>query len=213
MSELIKGLNRICQRFEIHTSHRVSALKPDLSLKEIEKLIKNTPFKLPSEVYELYQWRNGSSGWDFLFENYEFLSLQRAIYEYQQELRQVQTSHPKIANIFQYRFPLFQNTSECGVFLMVAPDSEMECPIYGYDISFNDYSPRYRCLTDLILHSAEWYESAIFVEHDNEWVINDEESYWLDTKYLTKERIIELMNGNGGLQQFVYQSFLDRSNT
>jgi hypothetical protein len=36
-------------------------------------------------------------------------------------------------------------------------------------------------LTDLILHSAEWYETAVFIEQDHEWRITDDEAeYWLE---------------------------------
>ncbi len=171
---------------------------------------------MPSEVYELYQWRNGLFGWNFLFENYEFLSLEQAVYKYHEELEQVKADLPKIAEFFQYRFPLFENWSECGVFITIALDKKQESPVYGYDISFEDFALRYHSLTDLILHSAEWYETAIFIDDDDCWDIekvSNEAQYWLDTKYMVRDRIVSSVEGKGGgLQQSIYQRFLENQN-
>lgn len=212
MSALTQGLERICSRLATYKPHRVRALEPALSHEEIETAVQDLPFRLPSETYELYQWRNGLLGWNFLFENYEFLSLDSAISNYQGELRQVQADHPEIAEFFQYRFPIFQLWSDCGVFLTVVPTERGESPIHGYDIECEDYTLRYYSLTNLILHSAEWYETAIFVEQDNEWRIDDEAAYWLDVKYMAHERVVEVVQRKGGgLRQSIYQQFLDGS--
>ena len=86
------------------------------------------------------------------------------MYKYQGELEQAKADHPQIAEFFQYRFPLFENSSEDGVFLTVTSDAKEKSPIWGYDISFEDFGLHYHSLTDLISHSAEWYETAIFCE-------------------------------------------------
>jgi hypothetical protein len=213
MSELTEGLDRICRRFEVYEPHRIRALGQGLSLEVIEERVQDLPFKLPSEVYELYEWHDGLEDWSFLFENYHFLSLKRSVYEYQSELKQIQCDFPEVANLFQYRFPIFQNWADCGVFLTVFPDNKGENSIHGHDIRFKDYSLRYHRLTDLILHSAEWYESAKFDEYDG-WDIDDEIAYQLDVKYMARERIVELVSRNKGqgLQGSVYQRFLNESN-
>ncbi|MEJ1932532.1 SMI1/KNR4 family protein, partial [Nostoc sp. NIES-2111] len=205
-----EGLERIYSRFAVHTPHRLRDLQPGLSCEEIDQYVKDFPFRLPHEVYKLYQWHNGLHGWNFLFENYEFLSLESAIYIYQEELRQAQADYPEIAEFFQYRFPIFQLWSESSVFLTVSSDEKQGTLIHGYDISFEDYSLRYHSLTDLILHSAQWYESAIFMVQDNRWRIDDEAAYWLDVKYMARERIVEIVHSRGGgLQQSIYQRFLN----
>ena len=215
MSQLTDGLNRIYNKMAIHTPHRIQALEPGISVSQIKDLVTDIPFKLPSEVYELYQWHNGLFGWDFLFENYEFLSLERAAYKYREELEQVKADHPEIAKFFQYRFPLFENSSECGVFITIASNENQDSSVYEYDISFEDFALRYHNLTDLILHSAEWYETAIFDEDGSGyWNIEkagNEIQYWLDTKYMVRERIVKTVNGQGGgLQQLIYQRFLEQ---
>lgn len=213
MSELTEGLDRICARFANYTPHCIRDLNPGLSLEEIEEKIQDLAFRLPPEVYELYQWHDGLSGWDFLFENYEFLPLTSAVYKYQEELKQVQADYPEIAEFFQYRFPLFENSSESGVFLTIAPGKEEGSSIYCYDIRFKDYSLRYHRLTDLILHSAEWYETAVFIEQDTEWrIMDDEAECWLNVKYMVRDHILESVHrSGGGLQTSLYQRFLDGS--
>ena len=139
-------------------------------------------FRSP-EVYELYQWRNGSTWEGFLFQQYDFMPLSHAINEYKGWLKQVQQDYPDIAGLFQFRLPLFQLWCECGVFLMVVPDGQGGSLIHSWDISFKNYAIRYNSLTDLILYSAEWYETAVFDEEDPQWVIDDEAESQLDLKY------------------------------
>lgn len=213
MTELIEGLERIRNVFAAHAPHRVRDMGAGLSSEEIEEVTRDLHFILPAEVYELYQWRNGLS-WNFLFENYEFLSLKSAVSCYQEELKQAQANYPEVAQFFQYRLPIFQLWSDSGVLLTVAPLEKEGSPIYGFDVEFEDYTLRYCSLTDLILHSAEWYETATFVEQDNEWRIDDKAAYWLDVKYMARERIAKVVQGKGGgLRQSIYQQFLDGSPT
>lgn len=58
--ELTKALNQILQWETQHKAQDLQYLQPGLSKAEIDKLVKDLPFQLPLEVYELYQWRNGS---------------------------------------------------------------------------------------------------------------------------------------------------------
>lgn len=213
MSELTEGLERISHQLSLYSPHRVHALQAGLSFGEIENVINELPFSLPIEVYELYQWHDGLPNWDFLFENYQFLPLSRAVYKYREELAQVQSTYPTIAEFFQYRFPLFENSSEGGVFLTVASDGEGGNSIYGYDIRFEDFGLRYHHLTDLILHSAEWYETSPYIEEEQRWNIEEledhETEYKLDIKYLATERIESTQMRGGGIQKSVYQRFLE----
>jgi hypothetical protein len=66
---------------------------------------------------------------------------------------------------------------------MVVPDSQGGSPIHSWDISFENYAIRYNSLTDLILHSAEWYEAAVFDEENHQWVIDDKVESQLDLRY------------------------------
>jgi hypothetical protein len=183
MSELIEGLERIHRQFEAYTPHHAHALQQPLAREEIETIIHGFPFSIPPEVYELYQWRNGCTWGRFLFQNYDFLPLNRAVYEYQEWLKQVQADYPEMAESFQLRLPLFELWSECGVFLTVAPGEQRGSAIYDWDISRNSYAMRYSSLTDLILYNAEWYEAAVFDERDAQWVIDGNAESQLNLKY------------------------------
>ena len=52
--------------------NRAAELRPGLTRNEINELVKDLPFNLPDEVYELYQWHDGSVN-RFILENYDFL--------------------------------------------------------------------------------------------------------------------------------------------
>ena len=54
-SQLTNALNRILNWIEKYNSYYVKYLQPGLSKKEVDNLVEDLPFKLPSEVYELYQ--------------------------------------------------------------------------------------------------------------------------------------------------------------
>ncbi|MBW4598631.1 MAG: hypothetical protein KME29_03220 [Calothrix sp. FI2-JRJ7] len=64
MTELINALERILKWTKQHRPRYVDYLQPGLSRGEIEDLVKDLPFQIPLEVYELYQWRNGARDGD-----------------------------------------------------------------------------------------------------------------------------------------------------
>ena len=81
MSILTQALESILHSLEQYAPKEAASFQPGLTRPEIDNLMKNIPFKLPEEVYELYQWRNGS-GQDhlyFCFDGRIFLPLEEAI--------------------------------------------------------------------------------------------------------------------------------------
>jgi hypothetical protein len=58
-TSLKKVLDRILKILEEKAPDIAAALQPGLTREEIDEIIKDLPFHLPEEVYELYQWRNG----------------------------------------------------------------------------------------------------------------------------------------------------------
>jgi hypothetical protein len=84
MTKLFNALFRIQNWLRQNYSDGSDALKPGLSLDEIESKLQQIPYKLPLEVHELYQWSSGSEVNDaaFLFGSYEpklLLELDNAI--------------------------------------------------------------------------------------------------------------------------------------
>ena len=59
MSELTNALNRILNWFESNKPSTIESLQAGLTIEEIDEKVKDLPFRLTQEVYELYQWRIG----------------------------------------------------------------------------------------------------------------------------------------------------------
>ena len=65
MSALTETLERILKELQKNRPAVASTLQPGLTYKEIQETTTNLPFCLPSEVYKLYQWRNGNELYEF----------------------------------------------------------------------------------------------------------------------------------------------------
>jgi len=97
MSELTNALNRILNWLENHPLEKyalVDVLQPGLSYEEIERRVADLPFKLPEEVYQLYQWRNetfdGEEERAQFFSGLTFLSLEAALDKYKELLEEAE---------------------------------------------------------------------------------------------------------------------------
>jgi len=87
MSLLVETLNRIVDFLE--SSHPIMigiarSLQPGLSYEEITSKLEDFPYLLPTELVELYQWRNGQAGAysDGFAPYHQLLSLEDALKEY-----------------------------------------------------------------------------------------------------------------------------------
>ncbi|XHX80608.1 MAG: SMI1/KNR4 family protein [Stenomitos frigidus ULC029] len=87
MSLLVETLNRIVAFLE--SSHPIMigiarSLQPGLSYEEITSKLEDFSYLLPTELIELYQWRNGQAGAypDEFLPYYRLLSLEDALKEY-----------------------------------------------------------------------------------------------------------------------------------
>lgn len=186
MSKLTEGLERIEAWLKINMPSRASELRPGLARDDIEEQVKDLPFNLPEEVYQLYEWHDGNVD-RLVFENYDFLSLKAAIGAYYESLGEISYHNKKEAYFFEQSFPVFQLWSESGVLLCVVCNSYDNYPIRLLDLSCKDYSLRYHNLTDLILHTAEWYELAQYYKNHDVWEVDAHTSSLLDFRYLMKK--------------------------
>ncbi len=84
-SPIADGLDRVVQVMSKKGFPFADSLKPGLPEHEIADKVAHLPFRLPREVYELYQWRNGQSQECpvHLFRDQRFLSLDEALDDYQ----------------------------------------------------------------------------------------------------------------------------------
>lgn len=209
MSELTEGLDRIYSWFSEKVPERISQIVPGILFEEIDEKAKELPFTLPNELYELYQWRNGSSEYEFLFESYEFMSLGQAVREYKNEILQLKYDEREEVEFFQHRSPVFELWYD-RVFYTITPNEQGDNPLHIYDIEMEDYSLRYYKLTDMILHGAEWCDSAKFIDSEQAWRVADEIAFRLNARFMARGYIIDCINrsGTGGLQKSIYQACL-----
>lgn len=195
MSEITEALQRIEVWLQNHMPAHAAQLRFGLTRDEIEKQVQNLPFSLPEEVYKLYQWHDGSVE-QFLFLNYDFFSLKDAIEAYHQWWIEIFYDKHESAYFFYKSLPIFELWSDCGVFLSVVCNNYQNYPIRMLDVEYRDYFIRYHSLKDLILHLADWYESAECDEDENvpEFGVQEETRYLLDVKYMAKEYIRYIAN-------------------
>lgn len=85
MIALVQALERISNWLESNDSHFAQKMqqqmKPGLSPEEIEQLVNKLPFRLPEEVYQIYQWRNGDMYMGERANPVYFISLSEAVYQ------------------------------------------------------------------------------------------------------------------------------------
>ncbi len=85
MASITDKLNILINSLREKGITEVDNLLPGLSRQEIEQNTSHLPFKLPEEIYELYQWRNGCDH-NFapsLFRDQKLLTLDDALKEYE----------------------------------------------------------------------------------------------------------------------------------
>lgn len=82
--QLSQALERIWNWFQVNAPTMAKFLQPGLTRDQIDAQ-QDLPFQLPEEVYQLYQWHNGSSAEQHieLMPQYRFLSLEDVIAQYQ----------------------------------------------------------------------------------------------------------------------------------
>jgi len=86
MPTLIEALSIIMNWLNKHQPDYAASFLPGLKYSEIQTVEAEFGFKLPAEIYELYQWRNGTEedARAVCFPTMQFLPLSIAI-EYSQE--------------------------------------------------------------------------------------------------------------------------------
>jgi hypothetical protein len=145
MSKLTELLTQI-DRWVWQYSPCAAVMSPGLSLSEIQVKIDSLPFELPSEVIELYQWRNGGK-YSFLpcpeggYDLQNFLSLDDAISR-SQDLNQDEAT---------YSFPLF-SLEDILYWTPVSSDKHELAVIYYRD---NSSGPDYPSLTAMMQKEIE----------------------------------------------------------
>lgn len=171
--QLRQALERIWNWFQINAPAMLTFLQPGLTRSQIDAQVQDLPFHLPEEVYQLYQWHNGSSAEqdvEFL-PQYRFLPLEDAIAQYQftveiwRDVSETENCHDGWG-WFEGWFPLF---AEDGNFYMIEGQSQ---PTTAPIIHFSEYGDNdliFNSLTDMMLAIAECLETGTYFFQQSEY--------------------------------------------
>lgn len=155
-SPLVQALERILRCAQAQAPHVTQSMRPGLTREHIEAVLQYVPFRLSEELYQLYQWRNGSErgiGFEFL-PQYRMIPLEQAIPD------------------FQEMYEALSDQEECHWLPFLAMDSDFyavkgssefkpTAPISSFSWSVG-LSPKFNSLTDMMLAIAECFETGAY---------------------------------------------------
>jgi SMI1 / KNR4 family (SUKH-1) len=183
MSELTSALERISDWYQKNESR--SVLRPGLSPAEIDEIVKDLQYRVPNELYELYEWCNGSSENDRVaFRQFYLLPLAESVRLRKRPHGLNEGSEP-IPDDPKW-LPIFELWYGGAFYVVVLGDKEKN-PVRLYDTEFGKYELRYDNLTNMFLHCAEWLELAQFDEKGRTWEVDGRIDSELDVKYMIQE--------------------------
>jgi hypothetical protein len=158
---LIDSLERILGWLPNNFPSYATGFLPGLSNDEIEERVTNLPFKLPKEVYDLYNWRNGTDSEAGIFV-YHYLWDLDTVLEISSGINNSEGLFlPEGVSKSNYLLPIFEFEGE--YFAVLVDSSEVEtAPVYhicgeggGTNLAFNS-------LTTMMLTIAESYETGVY---------------------------------------------------
>lgn len=174
MGELTKSLERILNGLKKYDSYRY--YQPGLSLSEIDEKVKVLPFRLPQEVYELYQWRNGFTpgkrgsmnalgghdfhNLDFLVNHYFDFMNSSLEYALNKNSDSVPIRNPQWFSLLGH--------DQLDFFVIGELEQKQASPIYCFDYGdIYDFRPKlkYSSLTSMMLTIAECYETGAYYHY------------------------------------------------
>lgn len=179
MSVLTVALERIMQWLRANQPEYAASFLPGLKYSEIQSLETEFGFKLPNEIYELYQWRNGTEedAKAICFPTFEFLPISRAI-EHTKRCNQFIEESKKFSREEGEWYeicPLFTFIANNGILCGVTIVDYQGGKIPVVDIGEGDMARiNYASLTDMMLTLAEYYETGAYYLDDEGFVCKDE---------------------------------------
>lgn len=133
-------------------------LDDGLSYEEIQQQVKDLPFELPSEVYELYQWSNGGFLGNLPYPN---LDSYKGDYEKIHDFIPLEKAVTIAKDWGNNSFPLFAK-DKYMCFTVGAKKQQKTAPIFCNDSQTPD-KPRFDSLTTMMIKLVE----AMKYEHRN----------------------------------------------
>ncbi|MDY7015559.1 MAG: HEAT repeat domain-containing protein, partial [Cyanobacteriota bacterium] len=179
MTILQEALENFLNWLQQHRPEYAAYLKPGLTCEQIRQQVEILPFQLPHEVFQLYQWRNGTE-LDYFLPYYYFLPLEEAIEQYhvqatmlRQQKEQLEQYYPQATmprdpcnSLNLYWFPIFYEPIE-QLFVVGHDEQRDSSPViyyFGEDGSSNIFCSN---LTTMILTMADCYKTGAYYYMEN----------------------------------------------
>jgi len=179
MGILTEALSRIMDWLKEHQPEYAASFLPGVKSDEIQAVEKELGFKLPEEIYELYQWRNGTEedAMALCFPIMQFLPLAKAS-EYSQgcnehierekEFLAEKREWYKISPLFVF---IENNCDFCGIPLVDYKREKLPVVVL-LEAAMPDIF--YTSLTDMMLTLAECYETGAYYLSKDGYIREDE---------------------------------------
>lgn len=186
MSELTNALDRIRAYLESNYPAVAAQLPPGLSVLRIEETFQLLPYKLPQEVYELYQWCGGWDGetetWDGVFAPYYYMTLcspQRAIEQakyFNLDEGEFESRFHEVSYLGKPIFPIFSYNL---VNLCIVADWQEKHPSPIVFVSqLHAVGLEYISLTSMMQITAEAWETGVAYIDEEGFVECDEQKFF-----------------------------------
>jgi len=168
MKDLINALDRMYIWLEINMPEFAEAFQPRLSYEEIESMVSEIPLKLPQEIHDLYNWRNGLVGdisrYTNIYSSGDFSPLSTSLENYQNLIEQdlIICDEPLIPSCDKHSlFPFFYDSNGYTYAVILNSENLLSSPV----ISINDdcgLRMQYESLTAMFSMIAECYETGAY---------------------------------------------------
>lgn len=178
MSTLTEALDRIFDWIVKNNPELALSLQPGLTREKIEQTLRNLPFQLPEEFYELYQWRNGTREDCYIcfLPGYTFLSLEQALEEYigiNQYREDLLEFHEPEEIWYKLWFPVFMLDAKEYLILFGSLE-EKTSPVLRFVIA-DEPATRYPSLTNMMLAIAQCYEAGAYYLREDGYLEEDDQ--------------------------------------
>ena len=181
---MLDSLDRILDWYKSNVPNYIDDFLPGLTYEQIADQVKDLPFKLPQEVYDLYQWRNGNTSQLVVFIYHYFSPLEEA-------LEMDQNDPPDMVDIRTdslyppYLFTVFEFEGEYFA-IEVSTDQTETALLFHIGADGGGETLVFNSLTTMIMAIAQSYESGVYrYDPENERVDweDEEKSRTIRLKY------------------------------
>lgn len=177
MSLLTDALDRIETWLVKNQPEFVLSLELGLTRKEVDAILQDFPYRLPEELYEFYGWHNGCihSRFGYLIPHYDnFCSLQEALKTYKDFLSWDSQWNP-------HWLPILDGNGDYRYAVVVGEET---APIWYIDPECGIEEIRWDSFTDLMLATAECYETgAYYIDNEGYVEKNQQRVGEIQSKY------------------------------